>query len=497
MKYKIKCLNFFIDERGAIAIIAALVVFFVLIGIGALAVDVGRMTTTKNELQNSADAGALAGTSVLFIKDYDDNLCYNDAPSFEAVKLKAREAAEKNVAFGKKADVEKVEVGHWGFGGIGFTPFKTVDENKLIMPSELLGYMTKQNIGKDNYQLLNEMNGSGDDSEQRFFVNAVRVKTTNDNDSGFFSNIFKIENPTPISAHAVAFIDSAGAWAENHFDYPIGVCEESLDGEFCNTGRMLEDNVEGDTAQWTNFSQPCVTTNPSNMAPILDTCGAGNPDPIAPGEIGTTLGVTTPVFEKMKDCWISENDGGLVNCNPGEKKSFPTPTQPWSMLVPVLKCNAGEPNCRELVSAMHINVLWMLGDGVKPEENSPCVMGPLDNEEDYNNYPEWKYYEDEIVTEGCKKFNDQIGNTIEESMHALGEEWTSSRWQGEQYYEESMARWDCFVNHFGIKTPSGKPAYFAKKTIYFAPDCTRTDQAGFIGGEYFFGVFSEVPVLVE
>lgn len=58
-------INKFKDQRGAVSIIVAIIVLFVLIGIMALAVDVGYLYATKNELQNIADAGALAGAGQL------------------------------------------------------------------------------------------------------------------------------------------------------------------------------------------------------------------------------------------------------------------------------------------------------------------------------------------------------------------------------------------------------------------------------------------------
>jgi Flp pilus assembly protein TadG len=48
------------DERGAVAIIVALLLGTVLLGLGALVIDVGQLYQERAELQNGADAGALA-----------------------------------------------------------------------------------------------------------------------------------------------------------------------------------------------------------------------------------------------------------------------------------------------------------------------------------------------------------------------------------------------------------------------------------------------------
>lgn len=48
------------DERGAVGVIVALLIGAVLLGMAALAVDVGQIYQNRAELQNGADAGALA-----------------------------------------------------------------------------------------------------------------------------------------------------------------------------------------------------------------------------------------------------------------------------------------------------------------------------------------------------------------------------------------------------------------------------------------------------
>ena len=53
------------ERRGAVSIIVAIMVFFVLIGISALAIDVGYLYATRNELQNIADGAALAAAGEL------------------------------------------------------------------------------------------------------------------------------------------------------------------------------------------------------------------------------------------------------------------------------------------------------------------------------------------------------------------------------------------------------------------------------------------------
>jgi len=52
------------DQAGAVAVTVA-ILMFVLVGIAALAIDIGYLLVTRNELQNVADAAALAAASKL------------------------------------------------------------------------------------------------------------------------------------------------------------------------------------------------------------------------------------------------------------------------------------------------------------------------------------------------------------------------------------------------------------------------------------------------
>ena len=54
------------SSRGSVLILTALLMTF-FIGMAALAIDIGYVSTTKNELQNTADAAALAGAGYLGI----------------------------------------------------------------------------------------------------------------------------------------------------------------------------------------------------------------------------------------------------------------------------------------------------------------------------------------------------------------------------------------------------------------------------------------------
>ena len=68
--------NFIKQTEGATAIIIALSLF-ALIGVASLAIDMGQLYTVRNELQNVADAAALAGAGQLIQKDASGNATWD------------------------------------------------------------------------------------------------------------------------------------------------------------------------------------------------------------------------------------------------------------------------------------------------------------------------------------------------------------------------------------------------------------------------------------
>ena len=85
------------DQEG-IAVIMVALTLFLMIGFAALAVDLSHLFVAKNELQNAADAGALAGARLL----YDSN---GQAINVNANQI-AYDAAVANLSVGTAVEVE-------------------------------------------------------------------------------------------------------------------------------------------------------------------------------------------------------------------------------------------------------------------------------------------------------------------------------------------------------------------------------------------------------
>ncbi len=109
-------LNRLRDRRGVTAVVIAIVIT-VLIGFIALAVDIGYVAVTKNELQNVADSAALAATRKLGAiyepMNYPEQQAY--VCSSEAITSVAQEVAQKNTAAGMNLTIrpEDVKIGVW------------------------------------------------------------------------------------------------------------------------------------------------------------------------------------------------------------------------------------------------------------------------------------------------------------------------------------------------------------------------------------------------
>ena len=113
MKTRHRFISRVTDQRGITAIVVAMVMVL-LIGMTALAVDIGYVLATKNELQNVADAAALAATrqlgAIYQTMTYEEQQAYVCDPA--TILAIAQDVADKNQASGTIA-VNDVKIGVW------------------------------------------------------------------------------------------------------------------------------------------------------------------------------------------------------------------------------------------------------------------------------------------------------------------------------------------------------------------------------------------------
>jgi len=466
MKFKAVCAATSGNERGATVVMVA-VLMVVLLGFAAFAIDIGHIVLAKNQLQNAADAGALAGALELYNPDGSINVNANQL-AFDAATANAADATAVEVRWNGDNSTSEVQRGHWSFGLTpnlprGFTP------NASLVPVDLEGLSAADLDANPN------------------FINAVRVVARRQA-TPVFATFAQLFGHTGFTVHsqAVAYIGFADSFGPNELDQPIAICQRSIVDETgrynCNTGRMINSGADpgtSNTGGWTSFYQgdgACSGTSASEMNGLV--CSDGNPDSLTGGlPMSTTGGELQSVFNQFRSCWQGNSHGG---------------TEPWTMTLPVVDCTGNNVgNCPTLVGAVTVNLLWMTAAGTPdPETDTPTSMAsPSEDGEG------WDY--GQTSPDQCGDFRGQVGNALATALTALPAGFQDAqRWQGQSTYTDGMARWDCFVSHFQLKNADDQYATLAKKSMYFQPDCDPQPPRG-SAGIYNFGILSDRPALVE
>jgi hypothetical protein len=118
----------FLEERqGAAGIMTALLII-VFVAILAIVIDLGHLHGVRNELQNAADASALAGARALFQMENYPVVVAPDPPLCSVGITKAQEALQANVSDMANLTLSNMEVtlGWWDWANNGpFTPMTT------------------------------------------------------------------------------------------------------------------------------------------------------------------------------------------------------------------------------------------------------------------------------------------------------------------------------------------------------------------------------------
>ena len=425
------------DQSGVVVILVA-ILMFVFLGIAVLAIDLSNLYVVRNELQNAADAGALAGARFLYNDDGTavnpgaNQIAYDAATANRALAMTGAIAVDVNWAGGNIGDVQR---GHWSFATRTFTA------NDSLLPVDLWNVSTE------------DLDTDPD------FINAVRVEARRQATpaASFFARILGHEN-FELSADAVAYIGFAGSLRPEDVDQPIAICRQAItntDGDYtCNTGRMIDSGggATHNSGAWTNFSQPCATASASSVRPMV--CGGGNPDLISfGGGMGTVGGMQNDVYSDLRDCWLNVSL---------DRDSRGYPTEPWGLTLPVVDCPGNNPGpCSEVVGTVTLDVLWIK----QPSADPQWIDIPLQMET-----PQIQWT--------CS-----LGVSID----------TLTAAQRQQCWQEFASAFNLHTadgTSVGDLTPSD-----LQKTIFFLPNCEPHEPRGVSGGQNF-GVLARIPVLV-
>jgi hypothetical protein len=185
--------NILKNQRGVAAIMVALGIM-VLLGVAALAVDIGYRNVVQNELQNIVDAAALAGAGELGQQYLDGSFVEDDYFLIEKI---AEDVARSNTA----NIIVVVEIGTW----------RNRDE-KFIGTLDNRPNAVKVSVWRDTVGDFTDPNS--------------QVPT-------FFARIWNITG-LDVMADAVAALTGASEIAEGELEIPVGISEQWFTENFCN-----------------------------------------------------------------------------------------------------------------------------------------------------------------------------------------------------------------------------------------------------------------------
>ena len=281
-------------ERGAVAVLVGLSML-TLIGFTALAVDVGYMMTARNELQNAADAAALAAARKLG-DIYKKNNTYDNPTDRPLILSAAVDIALKNKA--------------GGLDGIN------INDGDLIIGAWDGSTFTLNTTQPNAVRAITRRDGGANGPVTTFFFNVLGADSVD------------------ISAQAIAALSSQGT-AE--YPGPFGVSKTLFESEVCDQSvdiYFTEDLV--DCAGWHTF-EDWPENAETALEDILNEMNDGsfaNPGVKAGDEFVFTGRPVLGAFDEMQALYNEKKDTegnwriNIVVYDNGEFNGCGTPS-PW------------------------------------------------------------------------------------------------------------------------------------------------------------------------
>ena len=278
--YALNCREKEKGQQGAVAVIVV-VSLTALIGIGALAVDLGYLYVVRNELQNVADGAALAATRQLgalyepmTYEEQQNYICSGSDTT--AIVQAAVDVGGQNHAGGLAVTIDPVdvEIGRWDSSA---SPKFT---NSTAQPDAV--HVTARKDGGPN-------------------VPAVT----------FLAKVFGVDS-VDISADATAALTGIGNVGKGELDIPVGISRKWFEKpEFCNQPiKFYPTGTLDGCAGWTTFDYK--NANAAQLKKILN--GMEDETYVAPeATAGVTSfeytgGVAANLFDDMKALYEANKD---------------------------------------------------------------------------------------------------------------------------------------------------------------------------------------------
>jgi len=433
---KVSMGDILVGQKGATLILIALCLP-VFLGVAALALDIGHLVVTKNELQNAADAGALAGAREIYIVNNDGTIAPNPKCKEVAITASSLNKSDKLLLDSEVAEITAIR-GHWR---LSTRTFDDTNKDSYTVP-KLYG-VTEKELDDDIT-----------------FINAVKVVVNREPTPivAWFAGLLGHPNFTQ-SGEAIAYVGYAGKIATFKADAPIAICNTALGNPMtCKWGRLINDGknpLTSESGGWTDLTQPepCNSgTNDSAIRSVVSNMSCKQPPDEGANnniiEINKPLaminGQANDSFKDFEACW-----------NTATSKS-----KEWDLVLPVINCQNGfDPNCNIVVGAVKVRVVWVT---VK---------------DDSNNYSD-----------------------LPTSMTSSLGTWTPPAIpKGTEKKDVGPIIWNDFAQFHtltqdGTKNTPSLP--YQGKTVYFLPACEEVVPMGTTGGQNF-GILAKDPVLVK
>jgi hypothetical protein len=238
--------TFYSDQSGAMAVVAALSIV-ALLGLVALAIDVGHLMVVKSELQNAADAGALAGARALV--PYV-TATHPPQPNWSRGETTGTRTVKLNKGDGQFLTNCQVQTGYWNTASkilqsTGIAPGNDDVPAVLMTAAKEAG----QNGGPVNF----------------FFGPILGIRTSN------------------VRVQALAFISSLAGIPAHGGGFPLAVPKTLVDQYWYQESpisfRIGSAYHSPEGGQWTSFKD-----DSNNVPTIRDLMENGNPDPLNIGD---------------------------------------------------------------------------------------------------------------------------------------------------------------------------------------------------------------------